>query len=95
MGLALLPFMAVLGRSSTLKRGLIISLVYFIFSHLSAAGPTTSNIEGFLCFRPEYFTTRTFLLAQPEIIVQSLALGLLLAMFTNIKGIRRNLEERN
>ena len=94
MGLALLPFMAVLVRSSVLRRGLMISLIYFVFSHLSAAGPTTSNIEGFIYFRPEYFTTRTFLLTQPEIIVQSLALGLLFALFTNIKGIRRNLEER-
>jgi hypothetical protein len=94
MGLALLPFMAVLVRSSVLKRGLMISLIYFVFSHLSAAGPTTSNIEGFIYFRPEYFTTRIFLLTQPEIVVQSLALGLLFALFTNIKGIRRNLEER-
>lgn len=94
MGLALLPFMAVLVRSPVLKRGLMISLIYFVFSHLSAAGPTTSNIEGFIYFRPEYFTTRTFLLTQPEIIVQSLALGFLFALFINIKGIRRNLEKQ-
>jgi hypothetical protein len=93
MGLALLPFMAVLVRSSILQRGLMISLMYSVFSHLSAAGPTTSNIEGFIYFRPEYFTTKTFLLTQPEIIVQSLALGFLFALFTNIKGIRRNLEK--
>ena len=35
MGLALLPLMAVLVRASILKRGLIISLIYFVFSHLS------------------------------------------------------------
>ena len=93
MGLTLLPFMAVLVKSSILKRGLMISLIYFVFSHLSAAGPTTSNIEGFIYFRPEYFTARLFLLTQPEIIVQSLALGFLFALFINIKGIRRNLEK--
>lgn len=93
MGLALLPFMAALVRSPILKRGLMISLVYFVFSHLSAAGPTTSNIEGFIYFRPEYFTTRTFLLTQPEIIVQSLALGFLFASLINIKGMRRSLEK--
>lgn len=92
MGLALLPFMAVIVRSPILKRGLMISLIYFVFSHLSAAGPTTSNIEGFIYFRPEYFTTRTFLLTQPEIIVQSLALGFLFALFINIKAIKRNIE---
>jgi hypothetical protein len=93
MGLALLPFMAVLVRSSILKGGLMIFLIYFVFSHLSAAGPTTSNIEGFIYFRPEYFTAKTFLLTQPEIIVQSLALGFLFALFISIKGIRRNLEK--
>jgi hypothetical protein len=93
MGLALLPFMAVLVRSSIPRRGLMIFLIYFVFSHLSAAGPTTSNIEGFIYFRPEYFTARTFLLTQPEIIVQSLALGFLFALFINIRAVRRNLEK--
>lgn len=94
MGLALLPFMAVLIRSSVLKRGLIISLIYFVFSHLSAAGPTTSNIEGFIYLRPEYLTARSFLLTQPEIVVQSLALGFLFAVIINIKGITHRLKER-
>ena len=76
MGLALLPFMEVLVRAPVLKRTLMVSLIYLTFYHLSAACQTTGNIEGFIYFRPEYFTPRLFLLTQPEIIEQSLALEL-------------------
>ena len=91
MGLALLPFVAVLLKQSPPIRALTISLVYFVFAHLSAAGPTTSNIEGFIYFRPEYFTLKTFMFTQPEIILQALALGFLFSYAITIKGIQRSM----
>lgn len=90
MGMALLPFLKLLTERSIVERSLIISLVYFVFSHVSSTGPTTSNIEGFIYFRPEYFNARIFFFTQPEIIVQALALGFVFSALINIKGIRRH-----
>ena len=84
MALALLPFMKTLVDMGMVKRALALASLYFVFSHLSAAGPTTSNIEGFIYFRPEFFTTQIFLLTQPEIIVQALGLGFCFSLGLNI-----------
>jgi hypothetical protein len=88
MGFALLPFMKTLVDMGVVKRALALASLYFIFSHLSAAGPTTSNVEGFIYFRPEYFNARIFLLTQPEIIFQALGLGFCFSLLMDIKGIR-------
>ncbi|MBN1429216.1 MAG: hypothetical protein JXB07_12650 [Anaerolineae bacterium] len=89
MALALLPFMKTLVDMNVAKRALALASIYFVFSHLSAAGPTTSNIEGFIYFRPEYFNARIFLLTQPEIIFQALGLGICFSLLIHIKRIRR------
>ena len=91
MGLVLAPFAERLLAWSVLQRGLSVSALYFVFAHLSAAGPTTSNIEGFIYFRPELFTARIFLLTQPEIVIQALALGFLFAGALGIPRIRERL----
>jgi hypothetical protein len=92
MGLALAPFATRLLSLSVPLRGLSISALYFVFAHVSAAGPTTSNIEGFIYFRPEFFSTRIFLLTQPEIVLQALALGFLFAGATAIPRVRVHLQ---
>ena len=90
MSLPLLLIINPIMSFSKIKRALFISLLYFVFSHLSAAGPTTSNIEGFIYFKPEYFTPSIFLLTQPEIILQSLGLGFIFSLIISIKKIKHN-----
>jgi hypothetical protein len=92
MGLVLLPFMGLLMRMPLIQKGFVIAALYFVFSHLAAAGPTPSNIEGFIYFKPEFFSAKTFFYTQPEIAVQSLGLGFLFAAVLAMKGIRTQLE---
>jgi hypothetical protein len=90
MSLPLLLIIDPIMSFSKIKRALFVSFLYFIFSHLSAAGPTTSNIEGFIYFKPVYFTASIFFLTQPEIILQSLGLGFIFSIIISIKKIKHN-----
>lgn len=76
MGTALFPFIEVLKSWKYWKRVLVLFGIYIVFAHLSATGPTTSNIEGLIYLRPEIMNWKIFFATQPEIIVQ----GLILAM---------------
>lgn len=90
MSLPLLLIIDPIMSFSKIKRALFIAFLYFMFSHLSGSGPTTSNIEGFIYLRPEYFTTQIFLLTQPEIILQSSGLGFIFSIIISIKKIKNN-----
>lgn len=76
MGWALLPFLKVLRGWRYWKRVWVLFGIYFVFSHLSATGPTTGGIEGLIYLRPEIMNPRIFLAVQPEIILQALVLAL-------------------
>lgn len=92
MALPLLFFYRQLINFPIVKRSLCITLIYFIYAHISAAGPTTSNIEGFIYFKPEFLTAKIFLLTQPEIILQALGLGFVFSGILSIPIIKRNIK---
>lgn len=68
----LLPFLKVLKTFSFKKRVWVIFSLIFVLIHLAAAAPSPGNIEGIVYMRPELMNLKTFLLTQPEMIVQTL-----------------------
>lgn len=78
ISLVLLPFAETLRKIGFTKRvGLIFALM-FVLIHLAAAAPSPSNIEGLVYMKPQFIGVGSFLLTQPEMILQCLlfALGL-------------------
>ena len=84
---ALLPFVETLKKMSFKKRVGVVFTVIFVLLHLAAAAPSPSNIEGLIYMKPELIGIKSFLLTQPEMILQSLlfALGLSWIMRRPIK----------
>jgi hypothetical protein len=78
ISLALLPFIETLKQMTFAKRVGIIFALMFILIHIAAAAPSPSNIEGLIYMKAELISVHSFLLTQPEMIVQCLlfALGL-------------------
>lgn len=72
ISMVLLPFVDELKRISFMKRvGILFSLL-FVLTHLAAAAPSPSNIEGLIYMKESLVSINTFLLTQPEMIAQSL-----------------------
>lgn len=78
ISLVLLPFAPTLRKMTFLKRVGIVFALMFVLIHLAAAAPSPSNIEGLIYMKPELTGVASFLLTQPEMILQCLlfALGL-------------------
>jgi hypothetical protein len=74
----LLPFVETLKKIAFAKRVGILFALIFVLLHLAAAAPSPSNIEGLVYMKPQFIGVGSFLLTQPEMILQSLlfALGL-------------------
>lgn len=74
----LLPFVDTLRALAATRRVALIFTQLFVMTHLAAAAPSPSNLEGLIYLRPEYLGVVPFLLTQPEMIAQCLlfALGL-------------------
>src|SRR5690606_2001106 len=72
ISMVLLPFVDELKRISFMKRvGILFSLL-FVLTHLAAAAPSPSNIEGLIYMKESLVSINAFLLTQPEMIAQSL-----------------------
>jgi len=78
LGLALSPFLPLLGRWSAWQRTVAIAGLYLVFGFWAAALAAPGNIEGLVYLRPA-FSLDVALLVQPEIIVQGAAMSLLVA----------------
>ena len=68
---------------SFIKRVGVVFLVIFILTHLAAAAPSPSNIEGLVYMKSELISLKSFLLTQPEMIAQSLLFALGLSWILN------------
>lgn len=79
ISVALTPFLTAMRSGSRLKVGLAIAGIVYLLGSLAAGAPSPSNIEGFVYMRPEYFSLESFLLTQPEMIIQALFFGFGLA----------------
>jgi hypothetical protein len=78
ISLVLLPFVETLKKITFSKRvGLLFALM-FVLTHIAAAAPSPSNIEGLIYMKSQLVSVKSFLLTQPEMIFQCLlfALGL-------------------
>jgi hypothetical protein len=71
ISLALLPFTGTLMRMTFSKRVAILFALLFILTHIAAAAPSPSNIEGLIYMKSDLISMNAFLLTQPEMIVQS------------------------
>jgi hypothetical protein len=80
IGLALLPFLGALRAWSIARRTLGIGGLYLFIGFWAAAVAAPGNIEGLVYLRPEFTTADVFLLVQPELIVQGLAMSALIAL---------------
>jgi hypothetical protein len=74
----LYPFFATLNGWSFAKRFLSISSLYLVLGFWAAAGASPGGIEGMVYMRP-FITPAVHFKVQPEIVVQGLALGALVA----------------
>lgn len=80
IGLALLPFVGALRSWSIARRTLGIGGLYLVIGFWAAAVAAPGNIEGLVYLRPELVTSDVYLLVQPELIVQGLAMSALIAL---------------
>ena len=80
MAAALYPFFDTLMNWSFKKRFLSISGLYIVLGFWAAAVAAPGTIEGMVYMRP-IFTPLVHLKVQPEIIVQGLALGAMVALW--------------
>jgi hypothetical protein len=79
IGLALSPFLSSLRRWSVRQRSVAVAGLYLVIGFWAAAVAAPGNIEGLVYLRPE-FTLDVFLLVQPEIIAQGVAMSVLVAL---------------
>jgi hypothetical protein len=80
MAAALYPFLDTLMSWSFRKRFLSISGLYIVFGFWAAAVAAPGTIEGMVYMRP-VFTPMVHLKVQPEVILQGLALGAIVALW--------------
>jgi hypothetical protein len=76
IALVLLPFIATLKKMSLWRCAGVIFALLFILTHIAAAAPSSGNLEGVVYVTPELLSTKTFLLVQPEMIIQSIIVGI-------------------
>jgi hypothetical protein len=81
ISLALLPFVGALRKMATTKRVAVTFTLLFVLTHLGAAAPSPSNIEGLVYMRPELIRADAFLLTQPEMVLQCILFALGLSRF--------------
>lgn len=93
MGSALFPFIEILKNWKYWKRVWTLFGIYFVFAHLSATGPTASNIEGLIYLRPEIINLKIFFATQPEIIIQGFILAMLISEWMLSKSERKMKKE--
>lgn len=67
----LFPFFETLKSMRFPKRTLVIFALMFILTHIAAAAPSPSNIEGLIYMKPALVNPLSFLLTQPEMVVQT------------------------
>jgi hypothetical protein len=79
ISLVLLPFVETLKKMMFLKRVGVVFAFMFILTHIAAAAPSPSNIEGFIYMKPQLISVNSFLLTQPEMIAQCMIFALALA----------------
>lgn len=83
IAIVLYLFIDALRSLSLRKRIGVLFAVNFILVHLSSAAPSPSNIEGIVYMRPELMNVESFLLTQPEMIIQSLLFAVAAAYIIN------------
>jgi hypothetical protein len=78
ISLVLLPCREVLRNMTFLKRVGVLFGLMFVLIHLASAAPSPGNIEGLVYMKPGLTGVQSFLLTQPEMILQCIlfALGL-------------------
>lgn len=84
IAIVLYPFFHILQKWSYLKRFLSISSLYLVLGFWASAVAAPGTIDGMIYMRPE-ITPYVHLMVQPEIIVQGLALGALVAWWVKPK----------
>lgn len=88
-GLVLLPLFDSIKEWKFLKRFLFFSSLFFVFTHFSSAVPSPANIEGLIYMKPE-FIKLGFLKMQPEMILYSIILGLIVSKYLYKKSLLLN-----
>ncbi len=78
IALVLLPIVGALKKMAFAKRVGVVFGLMFMLTHLAAAAPSPSNIEGLVYMKAQFTGAMPFLLTQPEMILQCLlfAVGL-------------------
>lgn len=78
ISLVLLPFAWTLKQMSFLRRTGVAFALTFVMLHLAAAAPSPSNVEGLIYMKPALVSVKSFLITQPEMMLQCLlyAIGL-------------------
>jgi hypothetical protein len=79
---AILPFIETLRKMTLPKRVATIFALMFVLTHIAAAAPSPSNIEGLVYMKPQLIGIEPFLLTQPEMILQCLLFALGLSWMT-------------
>lgn len=85
MAAALSPLRAAIEAKGFGGRLLTIAGIYLVFGYWASCTAAVGTIEGLVYLRPE-FTARMHMMVQPEIVLQALAFGTLLAAWLGPRG---------
>lgn len=79
--IVLLPIFDSIKPWGFLKKFTFFSTLFFVFTHFASAVPSPANIEGLIYMKPE-FIQLGFTKMQPEMILYSIIVGLIIAQFS-------------
>ena len=86
----LLPFVETLRKMAFAKRTVRVFALMFVLTHLAAAAPSPSNIEGLVYMKPQLIGASPFVLTQPEMILQCLLFAIGLSWAIRFRGFDRD-----
>ena len=81
MSIALYPILGVVGELGFFAKLVFSFSLMFVFTHIASAAPCPDNLEGFVYLKEEFFSKKTFLKFQIEMIMYSSVFAILATLF--------------